>query len=397
MPKTSISGLLCTITIALVVLAACASAAPTPTPAKPVATTGPAVAPAPAPTVLAVATPVPKLAATPAAAAKPALPAIDEKAVADFYRGKTVKIIVGTSAGGGYDTYSRLIARFIGKFIPGNPNMIVENMPGGGTLVATNFVYKAAPKDGTVIINFSGGLVNQQLVGAQGVEFDAPKFQYLGVPSVDQPLLVVTKASGIAKLDDTIGPNGKQLVIGGTAPGSPQVALPVAVREVLGAKIKMVTGYDGTTQIRLAMEQGEVDGYVNNWTSLRSANRAELDSGKWLILARFTEEPIKDLPNLPGILTFAKNDEQRQLLRFGTISPNQFGRLYAVGPDVPKDRAMALSAAFAKTMADKEFLAEAEKAKLDISALGGDQIGKLIVEYLAMPAAIKTKLQQMPQ
>jgi len=187
-------------------------------------------------------------------AAQAAKPAFDEKAVADFYRGKTVRIIVGFSAGGGYDAYSRVIARHLGKYIPGNPAIIVDNMAGAGSIIAANHVYNAAPKDGTVIGNISGPIILEQLFGNPAVQFDMAKLRYLAVPVSETYLMIVTRKPGVTKFEEVLGPKGKQVVIG-AIPGSTVEHGPILVRDVLGANLRVVAGYKGTADVRMAIHQ----------------------------------------------------------------------------------------------------------------------------------------------
>jgi tripartite-type tricarboxylate transporter receptor subunit TctC len=327
-------------------------------------------------------------------AAQAPKPGFDEKAVADFYRGKTVRIVVGFSAGGGYDQYSRLVARHLGKYIPGNPVVIVENMAGAGSIIAANHVFNAAPKDATVVGNISGPIILEQLFSNPAVQFDLAKYRYLAVPVRESYVMVVTRKPGVTKLEEILGPKGKQVVFG-AIPGSTVEHGAVLMRDVLGANLKVVLGYKGTADIRMAIDGGEVEGFVNTWQSLKITSLDKFKNGEWLILAQFAEKPLKDLPvpNVPTIPMFAKNTEQQQLLKFGTATPNEFGKVYVLPPGSPPDRAAALEAAFAKAFADKELLADAEKGRLEIEPMIGAEIQKLVVEFLGMSPDLKEKLQ----
>ena len=329
-------------------------------------------------------------------AAQAAKPAFDDKTVADFYRSKTVRIIVGFSAGGGFDAYSRVIARHLGKHIPGNPAVIVDNMAGAGSIIAANHVYNAAPKDGTVIGNISGPIILEQLFNNPAVQFDMGKLRFLAVPVSETYLMIVTRKPGVSRLEETLGPKGKQIVIG-AIPGSTVEHGPILMRDVLGANLKVVAGYKGTADIRLAIDSGEVEGFFNTWTSAKISSLDKLTSGEWLVLAQLGDRPIKDLPfpNVPAIPSMSRSEEQRQLLSFGASLPNEFGKSYALPPGVPAERIAALEAAFMKTMADKEFLAETEKGKLEIDPLPGNQVHKLVVEFLGMAPDLKAKLQKL--
>ena len=286
----------------------------------------------------------------------------DEKAIADFYRGKTVRIIVGFSAGGGYDAYSRLIGRHLHKHIPGNPNVLVDNMAGAGSILAANHINNVAPKDGTVIGNISGQIILEQLFANPAVQYDMTKFRTLGVPIGETYLLVVTRKPGVTRFEELLGPKGKQVVMGGI-PGSTVEQAPIIMRDALGVNFKVVSGYKGTADIRLAIDSGEVEGLFNSWTSIKITSFDKIKSGEWLVLAQIGEEPIPDLPNsknIPTIPLVAKTTEQRQLLRFGIAAPNQFGKIYVLPPGTPPERVSALETAFTKTFADKEDLTEAD-------------------------------------
>jgi tripartite-type tricarboxylate transporter receptor subunit TctC len=325
-----------------------------------------------------------------AQAAKP----FDEKAVANFYQGKTVRIVVGFSAGGGYDQYSRVIARHLSKHIPGNPSVIVDNMPGVGSIIAANHVFNAAPKDGTIVGNVSGPIVLEQLFGAPSVQFDMTKFRYLAVPVSESYMMIVHKRTGITKLDDLRGEKAKQVSMG-AIPGSTVEHAPILVKEALNLNLKIVSGYKGTADVRLALDSGEVDGFFNTWVSSKITSYDKVKSGEWVLLAQMTEKPMKDLiiPNVPTIQMIARSEEQRLLLKYGTSTPNDFGKVYVLPPGVPADRAQALEAAFARVFNDKDLRADAEKGKLEIDPLIGNSIQKLVVEFLGMPVDLKNKLQ----
>jgi tripartite-type tricarboxylate transporter receptor subunit TctC len=327
-------------------------------------------------------------------AAQAAKSGFDEKAVAGFYQGKTVRIVVGFSAGGGYDQYSRLIARHLSKHIPGNPSVIVDNMTGVGSIIAANHVFNAAPKDGTIVGNISGPIVLEQLFGAPSVQFDMAKFRYLAVPVSESYLMIVHKRTGIKNLDELRGENAKQVSIG-AIPGSTVEHAPILVKEALNANLKIVSGYKGTADVRLALDSGEVDGFFNTWTSSKITSYDKIKSGEWVLLAQMTEKPMRDLivPNIPTIQAIARSEEQRLLLKYGTSTPNDFGKVYILPPGVPADRSQALENAFARVFNDKELRADADKGKLEIDPLIGGTIQKLVVEFLNMPADVKTKLQ----
>jgi tripartite-type tricarboxylate transporter receptor subunit TctC len=321
----------------------------------------------------------------------------DEKTVGDFYSGKTVRIIVGFSAGGGYDAYWRVIGRHLHKHIPGNPSVVVDNMAGAGSILLANHINNVAPKDGTIIGNISGQIILEQLFANPAVQYDMTKFRTLGVPIGETYLLVVTRKPGVTKYEEVLGPKGKQIVMGGI-PGSTVEQAPIIMRDALGVNIKLVSGYKGTSDIRLAIDSGEVDGLFNSWTSLKITSYDKIKTGEWIVLAQIGEEPITDLPNsknIPTIPLIAKTAEQRQLLRFGIAAPNQFGKIYVLPPGAPQDRVAALEAAFTKTFADKEFLAEANKGRLEIDPVSAQQAHELITDMMKMSPTVKAQLQKM--
>jgi tripartite-type tricarboxylate transporter receptor subunit TctC len=317
----------------------------------------------------------------------------DEPAVATFYRGKTIRLLVGTAAGGSYDVIARVVARHLGKQVPGNPAVIVENMPGANNLVAANYLYRVGPKDGTLIQSFVGSLVVRQAFGAPGVEYDASRLHYLGAPATDAYVLAVTRKSGITRVEETFGAAGKPLVLGTLGPGSPLEVGPSILRDYFGANIRLVSGYDGGAKIRLAIDGGEVDGTFISWQELRGTSREKLDSGEWVVLRQASTEPLPEIPSVPAFIDLARDDEQRQLIRLATTVPYAFARPYVVAPEVPAERVRALAAAFARTMADAEFRAEAERGQLLIEPLSADAVEKLVREFLSMPPDLREKLQ----
>jgi tripartite-type tricarboxylate transporter receptor subunit TctC len=289
-----------------------------------------------------------------------------------------------------------LIGRHLHKHIPGNPNVIVENMAGAGSIILANHMFNAAPKDGTVIGNFSGQIILEQLFGNPAVQFDLAKYRFLGVPIGETYLLLATKKSGISRFDEMLGPKAKQLTIGGI-PGSTVEQGPMLLRDLLGWNIKVVSGYKGTADVRLAMESGELDGFCNSWESTKVTSLDRVKNGDWQVLAQIGDQPIAALPvkNVPTIAQFAKTEEQQQMLRFGAWAPNQFAKVYTLPPGTPADRGAALEAALSRTFTDKEFLADAEKGKLDIEPVSAVQVQKMVNDFFGLSAELKAKLKKI--
>lgn len=291
-----------------------------------------------------------------------------------FYKGKTIRIIVGASAGGGYDTYSRTIARHMGKYISGNPTIVVENMPGAGFLIATNYIYKVAKPDGLTIGHFIGGLFLQQFLSLRpGIEFDSRKFEYVGVPTQDNYMLGLSKAAGVTSMEQWLA-SKTPVKLGGVGPGSATDDIPKILAATIGLPMQLVTGYKGTADIRLAFHSGEVQGVVNAWESFKATWRKEVDSGEVIMLAQNIAKPHRDLPNVPLVINFAKTDEARKIIRAIVHSIGPTARPYVLPPGTPKDRVEILRKAFMDTMKDPEFLAEAKKARLDINPLDGAEL-----------------------
>ena len=383
--------LLCSVAVAIgLAVSACApAAAPSPTaaPAKPAATAEPAK-PAAAPASPAAA---PAAApAAPAASPAPAAAQVDTKAIEDFYKGKTVRIVVGFAAGGGYDTYARLISRYLGKYIPGNPTIVVENQVGAGSLLAANTVYKTAPKDGTVMVHFIGGMITQKVVVENpAVEFDPAQFNWLGAPTPDTAACAVRKESGFTTLEEA---RTKQLVVGGTAPGSTTDDIPNVLRAI-GLQIKLIDGYDGTSKIRLAADSGEVMGGCWGWESILPTWKDGLDRGEVLIIGQGGPRPHPGMKDAPMIQNLARNDDERKLLEAGVTAPGQFSRGFTLPPGVPADRVQAMRQAFATVLKDPELLAEAQKASIGIDFVPPEEFYQRIKQLEDLSPDLKQRLK----
>lgn len=309
-----------------------------------------------------------------------------------FFKGKTIRIVVGFSAGGGYDTYSRTIARHMPRHLPGNPAIIVENMPGAGSLISANHLYKVAKPDGLTIAHFSGGWLLGQVLGQRGIEFDARKFEYLGAPVNEHVVCTVTKASGITSAEKWAS-SPTPLKLGGVAPGSSTPDNAERVLKAIGFPIQVVTGYKGTAEIRLAAEAGELGGACWGWGSVRSTWRKGLDAGEVSIVLQAAPRAHRDLPNVPLAGRFAKTDEARRILEVAVYNDSLLVRTYAMPPGTPKDRVQMLRKAFQDTLRDPTFLADAEKAKLDIEPITGEEMEKTVDGLFKLDPAMVAKLK----
>ena len=310
----------------------------------------------------------------------------------EFYKGKTIRFIVGFAAGGGFDTYSRMIARHIGKHIPGNPNTIVENMTGAGSLIAANYIYNKADPDGLTIGNFIGPLVLQDAIGNKAAKFDGRKFGWLGVPTPDSGVCVLTKASGISTVDEWL--KSKQPIkLGGTAPGSTTDDVPKLVEVATGLPIQMIEGYKGTSRIRVAAEAGEIDGGCWAWESIKPTWTKALESGQVKPVLQTMLESHPELKHVPLAIKYAKTDEARELLKIVDEAYGTTARPYSVPPGMAKDRLQLLQKAFMETTKDPELLAEAKKAKLEFKPVDGPTIDKIFEGFYTLKEPTKTKLR----
>lgn len=309
-----------------------------------------------------------------------------------FFKGKTVRIVVGFAAGGGFDTYTRAIARYWGRHIPGNPSIIVENMAGAGSLIAANHVYKAARPDGLTIGNFGGGLFMQQIKGGAGIEFDARKFEFLGVPVQDNRSCVFTKASGITSMERWMAAK-TPVKVGATAPGDLVHDGPKILQAALGLPIHLVSGYKGTADIRLGAESGELAGGCWGWDSIKATWSRALDSGEAIMVVQMVSKPHPDLPKVPLAISYAKSDDARQLIESGVTIPAITNRPYVVTPGTPKDRVQMLRKAFDATMKDPEFVADAKKSRIDLEPIGGAEVQKMVADMFNLSPALIAKLR----
>jgi len=313
---------------------------------------------------------------------------------APYYEGKTIKVIVGFSAGGGFDTYSRLIARHMGRHIPGNPAMVVENMPGAASLLAANHVYNVAKPDGLTILNFHGNQVINQVIGKPGIEFDARKFDYIGLPTQDNVACAFTKASGVTTFDALR--NAKTPVkLGGVAPGDTTYNTAKLLIAALKLPIQLVAGYKGTAEVRLAAEAGEVAGGCWQWESIKSIWRQGLDSGNVFVVLQVNPKPHSELAKVPNAVDFAPNENGKLLLKYGGHDPAAITRPYAVAPGTPKDRVLLLRKAFGETLKDPEFIADAKKSRLDTDPLTGEEIERIVLQLFKMDAVLVDQLKEI--
>ncbi|MFQ5902559.1 MAG: Bug family tripartite tricarboxylate transporter substrate binding protein [Candidatus Binatia bacterium] len=312
----------------------------------------------------------------------------------EFYKGKMIRFIVGFSAGGGFDTYTRAIARHIGKHIPGNPSTVVQNMPGAGSLIAANYVYNKARPDGLTIGTWVGGLVLQQVMGGKAIKFDARRFEWVGTLVRESHACALTKASGITSLDKWFAAT-TPVKIGATAPGSTTDDIPRMLRAFLNLPIQLIEGYKGTSKIRLAAEGGEIAGGCWTWSSIKVTWRKALESGEVRVVLQINPKKHPDLPDVPNAVDYVKTDEARRLIQAGIHKQGAILRVYSLPPGTPKDRVQLVRRAFMDTMTDPEFLAETKKARLAIDPLPGEAVAKHVSGFFELKPQLVAKLKEI--
>jgi tripartite-type tricarboxylate transporter receptor subunit TctC len=316
----------------------------------------------------------------------------------DFYKDKMIRFIVGQAAGGGYDTYTRAIARHMIKHIPGHPAVTVENMTGAGSLVAANYLFNSAKPDGLTVANWNSAFVLSQALGDPNVRFDARQFGWIGAPSKGVPVCLIMGFVG-AKTFDEILKSGKPIKMGGTAPGSHSIDLPLMLNKMLGTKFQVVSGYPGTSQTRLALQRREVDGQCTNWESVVSTQKELLDARgddrmiPFLIHTRLGDPEVRNLPLFTEVL----KDEVNVATYKAYMAQMEYQRPLTVSPGTPKDRLEILRRAFKATLSDPEFMAQVNQSKLDITYVSGEEIDKIVAEVLSVSPKVKENLQFLTQ
>jgi tripartite-type tricarboxylate transporter receptor subunit TctC len=318
-------------------------------------------------------------------------PARSQQAVEDFYRGKQLEMVIGYSPGGTYDLYARLVARFLGNYIPGKPVIVPRNMPGAGSRAAAKWVYSVAPKDGTVLATADQSLAVEQAMGDKQLDLDTTKFIYIGNPNADNNTTATWYTSGIKTIEDA---KMRQVVMGATG-GSTSSQYPKAMNALIGTKFKIVIGYPGGNDINLAMEKGEVDGRGSNaWGSWKATRPDWLRDKKINILVQIGLTKAPDLPDVPLLIDLATNDEDRAIFKLLSAS-STIGRPVFTSPGVPPERVKALRDAFDTMVRDPVFLAEAGKEHFDINPVAGAQMQKIVEDIVATPKPIADRLLQI--
>jgi tripartite-type tricarboxylate transporter receptor subunit TctC len=309
--------------------------------------------------------------------------------VENFYKGRNVSFLVGVSQGGGYDTDLRLVARHITRHIPGRPNAVPQNMTGATGLVMANFMYRVAPRDGSVVALIQNGLPTFQAVGREGVQFDAREFQWIGSVAPTVEAMITSKASGVRTVEDA---KKREVIAGSNGASGITYMYPLMMNEMMGTRFKMVTGYPGSGQLNLALERGEVEARNNSWTSIKSTKPDWIKDGLINVLV-YSGPPQDDLPGVPHFEDLIADPENRAVARVVTAG-NKLGRPFTVAPGVPADRVEALRAAFIAMLKDPEFQKDADALRIEVQPVAHQELKRIIDELFATPDHLKERARK---
>lgn len=314
--------------------------------------------------------------------------------VEEFYAGNAVRMLIGYSPGGGYDTYARVIARYMGKHIPGNPDVIVENMPGAGSLTLTNYIANVAPTDGTVIGAVSRGVPVEPILGQEPVQYDARELTWIGSATDEASVCAAWHTSGIENWEEWMA-SGEPFIVGGTGATSDVEVFTRMLIQLFDANLQLISGYPGGGEMALAMEQGEIDGRCGwSWSSIVSTQGDWLENGEINILLQLASQSVPGLEDVPLVTDFAETDQQRQVLGL-VLSRLQIARPFVAPPGMPEDRADALQQAFMDTLNDPELIAEVERLELEVNPMHGDDVAALIDEIYQTPETVIEMTRQL--
>lgn len=314
--------------------------------------------------------------------------AASAQTASEIYKDKTISLIASVTPGGPIDSNARWVARHLPRFIPGNPSIIVRNMPGGGHTLATNYMYNQAPKDGTTIGTFINTMPLHQATGGAGVRFDAAKFNWIGSTGVTNLILIMSDRSKVTSVHDAFS---REVLVGATGAGAGNYIYPRVLNVLLGAKFKIITGYTGVPDLDLAIGRGEVGGRAGaSYASLLQEHPQLLKDGRLLPIMQVGPAREKDLPNVPLMHELTEDPEKRQILSL-ISSPVLVGRPYVVPPETPLERVAILRRAFDAVMADPEAQAEAAKLNIDLNPITGDELTRVVLDTLKAPPALLNK------
>lgn len=315
-------------------------------------------------------------------------------AAPEFYEGKTVRLSVGFSAGGGFDLWARVVSRHLGKHIPGNPTVVVENITGAGGLIQMNQLFKATKPDGLTIGHINGGLILSQMMGQPGYDFDGTKFIYIGAANKENAIFVFSRKSGITSAEKW-RTSPTPVKIGGLVPGNFVDNMGRVAKEILGFPTQIVTGYKGTADVLIAMDSGELAGGPPSWDGVKTSRKNALETGDLVVVLQGTAKPLKELPQVPRLIEYAKTEEQKKLVEVAVHNANDYSRAFALPPGTPKDRVDILRKAFQDTMTDKDFLAEIEKMRLTLDPMSANDLTAAVANSAKLDPVMKAKLKEI--
>ncbi len=309
----------------------------------------------------------------------------------NYYAGKTVQMVIGFGAGGGYDLWARTVARYIGRHLPGNPTVVPQQMPGGGSFVAAAHIYTVAPKDGTVMGIIARDAPLGPLTGVEGARFDPLKISWLGTPTTETNVCIAYKGAKVQKAEDLFT---TELIMGGTGAGTGAYTYPKALATLLGMKFKMVTGYGNSPNVFIAMERGEVEGICESLDSVHTKRPGWIEKKTVTVLFQAGDEPSDELKDVPSVLKFAKDDDTRKAVEF-LYAGQGIGRPFVAPPDLPPGVLKMMRDAFNATMRDPDFIAEVKRLQLDLSPSDGEHLEALIKKIYATPKPIVDKVGEL--
>ena len=312
---------------------------------------------------------------------------------ADFYKGKTLRITIGTSPGGGYDAWGRLVGRYLGKHIPGNPSIVPENIPGAGGLIQVNNLFAATKPDGLTVGYILGSLLLTQALGEPGYEFDPQKFICVGAANKENIVLILSKKGGITSAAEKWRASSVPVKFGSLARGSSVENYLRVMKDVLGFPMQIVSGYKGTTETRLAMESGEVAGGAPSWDSAKTSWKSLIDKGEASIFALGAPRRLKEIPDVPTAIEYARTGEEKRILEIVINSMNEYSRPFVLPPGTPQDRVQILRKAFENMIRDPEFLAEVEKMKVTLDPASAEELTSAVNTLTKIDSALQARLK----
>ena len=311
----------------------------------------------------------------------------DAQPAEPFFARKTITVTIGYTAGGSYDLYGRLVARHLGRHIPGQPAVIAQNMPGAGSLKAANYLYEVAPRDGTALGVIVEAAALEQALANPGVQYDAARFSYIGRVATSNNIFMQWHTARVQSLDEA---RRFDTSLAGTGPGSIADTVPRLLNALLGTRFKLISGYPASTEAMLAMERGEVDGASSSWAAVKTARQAWLRDRKIRIILQTTPERAAELPDTPSLGEIGKNAEDREVLAL-YASGSAIGRSLVGPPDIPAERLVALRSAFMALVVDPEFLADIRRLDVELAPLPGEQVAALVARTIATPRAVRER------